>query len=722
MSDEGEAGGHEGSDDARSEPLEGAPRSADRDSTLDLPSASGPPLTCPACERTVTQRNARFCAACGHRFANPSFERIEERTDVADPLVGRTLADRYLLAEVIGRGGMGVVYRVEHTRIGKAMALKLLHGELARDRAVVRRFRREAETASKLDHPNTVQIFDFGQSDGLTFLVMELLSGEDLGEILYAEGTLPFSRVAHIAAQICGSVAQAHDRGIVHRDLKPENVRILHDRATPDFAKVLDFGLAKLRDSTALAGASITRHGMLVGTPYYMAPELIRGEPTDHRVDVYAMGCMLYKSVVGVPPFWASSPMAVLTKHLTDDAAPPTVRSPRRDLDPSVDRIVMRALAKDPARRYPSMRALRDDLDAYLEAQGVDRSAPARSSGEAIPATTPAVVSATARTLTLARPAANAPERPVVAATRDEVERFERRLRARSVVLNLALAGLVLAGSFGGYFAWARRAPPAPTAPTSEVEPNDEPGQADELPEALAVRGQLGRRIDRARGDEDVFAFDVPAGVESVSLTVTALPNVDLAVDVFAFGRSEPLVVLDSMPLGGPEEAPNLPLSRGRYLARVHEVRIAGRFPIENVSDSYTIMWRRVARRPDDEREWNDAPSQAEVLELANGAAARSGYIGWGGDVDTFCVDGVSAPLTAELTRIPSLDLAITASFEGRELQRDEAARGEGERLLVPGARAPRRVCFRAQASPSTPQRGDAAARYTLRLREGDRD
>jgi serine/threonine-protein kinase len=243
-------------------------------------------LVCPACGR-VSGSDVRFCATCGFRF-KPGDDEAEappggrEMRDEADPLIGRTIADRYQIVELIGRGGMGVVYRVEHTRIAKAMAMKLLHGELARDKEIVRRFRREAEAVSKLDHQNTVQVFDFGRAEGMTYLVMELLPGKDLGAILQHEGTISFARMAHIAEQICASVQQAHDRGIVHRDLKPENVRILSRRDDPEFVKVLDFGLAKLRESEETARASITREGFLVGTPTTWRPSTSAESPSMH--------------------------------------------------------------------------------------------------------------------------------------------------------------------------------------------------------------------------------------------------------------------------------------------------------------------------------------------------------------------------------------------------------------------------------------------------------
>jgi serine/threonine-protein kinase len=680
------------------------------------------PLACPTCERPVAEPGARFCAGCGQRFATPSLPLVEERAN-ADPLVGRTLADRYRIEEVIGRGGMGVVYRVEHTRIGKAMAMKLLHGDLARDREIVRRFRREAETVSKLDHPNTVQIFDFGQAEGMTFLIMELLGGRDLGLILHQDGTIPFTRAAHVAIQVCGSVQQAHDRGIVHRDLKPENIRVLDDRSVPDFVKVLDFGLAKLRESNDLAGASITRQGLLVGTPYYMAPEQIRGEPSDHRADVYALGCVLYKAVAGVPPFWATSPVGVLTKHITDEAVPPTLRSPRRDLSPEVDRIVLRAMAKDPAVRYGSMKELRADLEAYLR----DAGQPLPSSRRSLDP--PPVESASALDLTQPLPSVPRPRAAtrggavrggVVPATRDEVERFERRLRAKSAagwLVALASAGALGAG---GWYAWPRSDDVRASVATAESEPNDEPATATALAPDAPLTAQIGRRLDPTHGDVDVYALEVPTGVEQISVRVSELPNLDLALDVFAQGRSDAIVVVDAMPLGGPEAAPNLPLEPGRYLLRVHEVREAGRHPIENVSDTYTVTWSPAPRAVDDEREWNDGPSQAEPVTLsAEGTARRRGFIGWDRDVDTYCLTDLQRALDVSVSAIASLDLQLTVLDEGRETLFDASPRGEGERATVPAGAGPRRLCVRVAAAPGA-QRADAVEAYTLQLEPTD--
>jgi hypothetical protein len=192
-------------------------------------------------------------------------------------------------------------------------------------------------------------------------------------------------------------------------------------------------------------------------------------------------------------------------------------------------------------------------------------------------------------------------------------------------------------------------------------------------------------------------------------------------VDVFLAGRPDPILVLDAMPLGAPEAVPNLPLEAGLYFARVHEVRVAGRFPIENVSDHYAISWSVVPRGPDDEREWNDGASQAEVLSLEGGAAQRIGFIGWDGDVDTYCLAAVREPLAVELAAIESLDLLLESVVDGRESTANEHGRGEPETLSVPGAEAARRVCLRVSAGVGA-QRGDATAPYTLRLTTGSTD
>ena len=192
---------------------------------------------CPACG-TGNPPAARFCGKCGRAYGGQNL--LEE---------GQVVADRYRVLAQLGEGGMGTVYKVEHVQIGKPMAMKVLRAELAQEPDVLRRFHREAEAASKLSHPSTVQVFDFGRSEaGWMYLVMEYVEGYDFGKLIEEEGRLPFERVARICAQVAGSVANAHNVGIIHRDLKPENI-MLTESPDGEMAKVLDFGLAKIRES-----------------------------------------------------------------------------------------------------------------------------------------------------------------------------------------------------------------------------------------------------------------------------------------------------------------------------------------------------------------------------------------------------------------------------------------------------------------------------------------
>jgi tRNA A-37 threonylcarbamoyl transferase component Bud32 len=602
-------------------------------------------LVCPACGR-VSALDVRFCATCGFRFKAGEDESVDApkgSRDQADPLVGRTLADRYQIVELIGRGGMGVVYRVEHTRIAKQMAMKLLHGELARDKEVVRRFRREAEAVSKLDHQNTVQVFDFGRAEGMTYLVMELLPGRDLGAILQQEGTISFTRMAHIAVQICASVQQAHDRGIVHRDLKPENVRILTRQHDPDFVKVLDFGLAKLRDNEETARASITREGFLVGTPYYMAPEHIRGEPVDARSDVYALGALMYKAIVGVPPFSATTPVAVLTKHLHDPVVPPTKRAQRPDLPPAADEILLKALEKKPADRYQSMSELREALATYLGEVGID------------------VDSGRLREPTLEGRVSSDTQRAVVA-TRGDVDRYERRLRLAAYAQAMALAMLAALGVFGAVWVYDHGTPHIRAL--GESEPNDTPEEATPADEGMGLQAYLGARHDHTHGDADVYEIDTTeiahhaalGTTTMISIESTAPPNIDIELDLYRHDRADAILHVDLGGVGHAERAMNFPVEATRYFLRVREVENGVVFPTENVSDPYEVRWTVRPSAEGEEHEFDDDTTHATALGIGE---TRHAFIGWNGDRDVFCVDA-EAPALAFDVAGAGLDLVLT--------------------------------------------------------------
>src|SRR5688572_10611153 len=224
-------------------------------------------------------------------------------TQGPDPLIGRTINERYRIVGTIARGGMGKVYRAEQQPLGRLVALKVLNPNYTGDNdpEFHKRFFLEASIASKLTHPNTVTIFDYGKTDDEVFYIaMELLEGRTLHRALREEGPFPPDRAMHIARQVCRSLREAHTLGVIHRDLKPANVYLVQHGDENDFVKVLDFGLVKNLDEK---GEELTQTGLFMGSPKYMSPEQIRGERVDSRVDVYALGVMMYEMLTGKVPF-----------------------------------------------------------------------------------------------------------------------------------------------------------------------------------------------------------------------------------------------------------------------------------------------------------------------------------------------------------------------------------------------------------------------------------
>ncbi|HEX7600655.1 MAG TPA: serine/threonine-protein kinase [Polyangiaceae bacterium] len=306
----------------------------------------------------------KVCSTCQNHYPEDFLGCPRDATPLpmegqeGDPLVGKVLGDAYQVLRVVGEGGMGRVYEARHLRLrDRRFAVKVLHPEMARDPEIVARFQREAEASSSIDHPNVVDVFDVHMTqEGQPYLVGEFLDGRELGEQLEKDGPLDVPNAVHVARQVCSALSAAHGRGIVHRDMKPENV-FLAMRDDGIHVKVIDFGISKAKET---ANANLTRTGVVMGTPSYMAPEQARGDKVDARADVYAVGALIYHMLTGKRPFEAEDATATLTLVITEEPARP--RSIKASIPEGLELVIQRAMAKDPRERYQSM----DELDQAI--------------------------------------------------------------------------------------------------------------------------------------------------------------------------------------------------------------------------------------------------------------------------------------------------------------------------------------------------------------------
>ena len=284
-----------------------------------------------------------------------------------DRLIGALLADKYKIEKKIGEGGMGSVYIANQRPIDRKVAVKVLLSKLAEDEVAVKRFEQEAKAISRMQHPNTVTIYDFGKTseedDERLYIVMEYLRGQTLTQVLRADGQLTSGRAARIMRQVCASLGDAHAAGIIHRDLKPDNIFLTEVGGDKDWVKVLDFGVAKLADSDGVG--TLTQTGMIFGTPKYMSPEQAEGRPIDYRADIYALGVVLYELLVGRPPFVADTPVGLLLKHISEPPPPFSQVRPDLHIEPLIEAITMRALDKRPEGRQQMVSELAAELEAF---------------------------------------------------------------------------------------------------------------------------------------------------------------------------------------------------------------------------------------------------------------------------------------------------------------------------------------------------------------------
>ena len=302
--------------------------------------------------------------------AQPQSQPQPQSEERFDSLLGVVLAGRYEVLRRIGEGGMGAVYEAKHALIGKRVAVKVLLEKFHAQRDFVERLLQEARLASSIGHENIVDVTDFGTTDdGRSFVVMEFLDGESLASLAIREAPLPIERSLRIARQVASALGAAHAKGIFHRDVKPENIYLVQ-RGDADFVKVVDFGISKAVKPGGDEGPEtyrLTHTGLLLGTPLYMSPEQARGsEDLDHRVDIWALGVLLYECLTGEVPFRANNYLQIISQVLTHEPMPPSQLRPELGIPDAVEAVVMRAMDKDRTRRYQTMAELERDLERLL--------------------------------------------------------------------------------------------------------------------------------------------------------------------------------------------------------------------------------------------------------------------------------------------------------------------------------------------------------------------
>jgi serine/threonine-protein kinase len=396
----------------------------------------------------------------------------EPRADGVDPRVGTTLGGRYHIRRLCGEGAMGRVYEAQHIDIGRRVAIKILHARFHHSADLVERFRREARAASKIGHPNIVDVTDSGSTpDGAFYFVMEFLDGIGLEELIANSGPLPVERALLVAAQIARALEAAHAADVVHRDLKPANVMLVNRNDQEDFVKVLDFGISK--DLDLAVGAALTRPDVAIGTPAYMAPEQAAGKTADALTDVYALGGLLYEMLTRTPPCSGDDAIEVLQRKATEDPRP--IGELRSELPRDVQKLVMRALARAPGDRHWSMTALKEQILACLTTvEGAP--SPRGPSGSL---TTPRLPLGSADT---------AIGQPLTGGTGATTTAPVRRVRlgGTAILLTVLLAGGVLAGvHFLGTGPAPTAAPSPPPAAALAAVPAALPASPPPLPLAV---------------------------------------------------------------------------------------------------------------------------------------------------------------------------------------------------------------------------------------------
>jgi hypothetical protein len=404
----------------------------------------------------------RVCQTCGSRFSGDARfcpfdgEPLVDDDSVvpsSDPLMGAVIDQRYRVLRVLGEGGMGIVYEVEHVTLQRHFALKALRRDLGRMEDLSARFIQEAKAAAAVTHPNIVQIADFGHLPmGEAYFVMELLDGVPLSNVLREYGRIPPQRTIPVVRQVGEALGAAHAVGVIHRDLKPDNIQVCESVGGRQVVKVLDFGLAKV------AGASkLTRAGVVFGTPHYMSPEQAAGDPLDHRSDIYSLGVVMYEMLSGRVPFESDTFMGVLTKHMYALPKPLSeVMETSVDMG-GLDDIVLRCLQKKPEGRFATMGDLLNALD--------------RSTGRVVSDAHGGVVGASAVAAPRAGEALNSEELAAVGESGSAAA-------PRALAIGVGVLGFVAAAGLGWWVLPTSDAPDRPPAAVPSVAADTSLGSA----------------------------------------------------------------------------------------------------------------------------------------------------------------------------------------------------------------------------------------------------
>jgi eukaryotic-like serine/threonine-protein kinase len=311
----------------------------------------------------------RVCLVCHTEFPAEETRCPKDGTMLvalaADPYAGKTLADRYEIERLVGTGGTSIVYRANHLQLRRTVAIKMLKAHLVTDEESKKRFEQEARAVSCLTHPNVVGVYDVGVTKyGEPYIVMEFLQGVSLAEIVAQEGRITLERGLPIFIQACSALAHAHKKDVVHRDVKPSNIMIVPTDDDPEYVKIVDFGLAKLRSLTG-EFQRLTKTGEVFGSPVYMSPEQCTGRKLDQRTDVYSMGVVMYEGLSGRPPFKERTTIETIRKQIKEPAPRFSELNPELKIPEQLESVILRCLTKNPDERYQTMEELRNELESF---------------------------------------------------------------------------------------------------------------------------------------------------------------------------------------------------------------------------------------------------------------------------------------------------------------------------------------------------------------------